>query len=89
MIIAGVAFGVGGIAKKNTCHGPWCELMRSSGSDASVAQATEDAELGVGRWRAKQEVMRCEIPAVRQGRMLMSSDAVASASGQKRGGTLA
>ena len=37
--------------------------MRSSGSDARVAQATEDAELSIGGWRAKQEVMRCKIPA--------------------------
>ena len=62
-IIAVVAFGVGGIAKKNTCHGPLCELMMSSGSDARVAQATEDAELSIGGWSAKQEVMRCKIPA--------------------------
>ena len=37
--------------------------MRSSGSDAGVAQATEDVELSIGGWRAKQEVMRCKIPA--------------------------
>ena len=37
--------------------------MRSSGSDARVAQATEDAELSIGGWRAEQKVMRCKIPA--------------------------
>ena len=53
---------MGGIAKKNTGHGPWCELMRSSGRDARVAQATENAKLGVGRWRAEQKMVRSKIP---------------------------
>ena len=57
-----VAFGIGGIAEKDAGHIPRCELMRSSGSDAGVAQATEDAELNIGGWCAKQEVMRCKIP---------------------------
>ena len=62
-IIAVVAFGVRRIAEKDAGHRPRCELMRSGGSDARVAQATEDAELSIGGWRAKQEVMRCKIPA--------------------------
>ena len=61
-IIAAVAFGVRRIAEKDAGHRPRCELMRSSGSDAGVAQATENAELSIGRRRAKQEVMRCKIP---------------------------
>ena len=52
-IIAAVAFGVRRIAEKDAGHRPRCELMRSSGSDAGVAQATEDAELSIGGWRAK------------------------------------
>ena len=51
-----VAFGVGGIAEKDAGHRPRCELMRRSGSDAGVAQATEDAELSIGGWRAEQKV---------------------------------
>ena len=58
-----VAFGVRWIAEKDAGHRPRCELMRSGGSDAGVAQATKDAELNIGGWRAKQEMMRCEIPA--------------------------
>ena len=62
-IIVAVAFGVRRIAEKNAGHRPRCELMRSAGSDAGVAQTTEDAELSIGGWHAKQEVMRCKIPA--------------------------
>ena len=61
--IAAVAFGVRRIAEKDAGHRPRCERMRSSGSDAGVAQETEDAELSIGGWHAKQEVMRCKIPA--------------------------
>ena len=58
-----VAFGVGWVAEKDAGHIPRCELVRGSGSDAGVAQATENTELSIGRWRAKQEVMRCKVPA--------------------------
>ena len=62
-IIAAVAFGVRRIAEKDTGHRPRCELMRSGGSDARIPQATEDAELSIGGWCAKQEMMRSEVPA--------------------------
>ena len=62
-IIAAVAFGVRRIAKKDAGHRPRCELMRSSGSNVGIARATEYAELSIGGWHAKQEMMRCEIPA--------------------------
>ena len=61
-IVAGVALSVGWVAEKDAGDGARCELMRRSGTDARVAQATEDAWLIVGGWRAEQEVMRCKIP---------------------------
>ena len=62
-IVAAISLGVGWIAEKHTWKGARSELMRSGGSNARVAKATEDAKVVIGGWRAKEEVVGRVVPA--------------------------
>ena len=87
--VAAVALSVRWVAEKAGGNGARCVLMRRSGGDARVAQAAEDAKPFIRGRCTEEKVVRCKVPRVRHGRMLMRREAVARALGQKRGGTLA